>query len=181
MWRKKQMQGLFFSVHPHFSQVRDKIWLCVGMQSCTWIRSVTECGCGSVCVRLCAWARELSVVIHKVTVQMFHGSKNVESPCLLLDSGNKHIHNTSTHAHRMTLLSHAVFFSTRICMSPSIFHAHHLHPFSCSGSQRLRSIPSSPWGKWQVTPWTCRQSVTEKDLLTQPHSHLWLIWSFQIT
>lgn len=53
---------------------------------------MTECGCGSVCACLCKLASKLSVVIHTVTVQMFHGSENVESPCLLLDSGNMHTH-----------------------------------------------------------------------------------------
>lgn len=42
-------------------------------------------------------------MIHKVTVQMFHGSENVESPCLLLDSGN--MHTQISQAHRMTILT----------------------------------------------------------------------------
>ena len=49
---------------------------------------MTECGSVCVCVCMYVCVGTLSVVIHKITVQMFHGSKNVESPCLRLDSGN---------------------------------------------------------------------------------------------
>ena len=51
--KEKQMQGLF-SVHPLFG-LRDRIWLCVGMKSRTWITSVSVvwvrvCVCMFVCV-----------------------------------------------------------------------------------------------------------------------------------
>lgn len=152
--KEKPMQGLF-SVHPLF-WVRDIIWLCVGMLSRMWIRVWVRVCC--VCVCLWAWASTLSVVIHKVTVQMFQGSKNVESPGLLLESGNMHTHNTNTH--RMTLLALLSSWGYT-SIHPSIHFPYPLILFRLAG---IEVYPSMHWATGGLHPGHVPSVVT------QPHS-----------